>query len=120
MGMWNGWQMGGMMNGSSWDAGHMWGSGYGASWMTGHAAGMGRWLALRGRQVSTMNAWMQKYGATPGSPAAKAAMKTVNAKQRTQVKRFYHQHHLATGSAMMRAATGGWMGLGGMWGGFGW
>jgi hypothetical protein len=120
MGMWNGWQMGDMMNGGSWDANHMWGSGYGASWMTSHPAGMGRWLALRGRQMSAVSAWLQQYGADPGSSAAQAAMKTLSARQRSQVKRFYHQHHLSTSASMMRAATGGWMGLGGMWGGFGW
>ena len=120
MGMWNGWQMGAMMGGGTWDAGHMWGSGYGASWMMGDPAGMGQWLALRGRQVSAANVWMQHYGSAAGSPAAQAAMKALSALQRGQVKRFYKQHHLPTGSAMMRAATGGWMGLGGMWGGFGW
>jgi hypothetical protein len=120
MGMWNGWQMGDMMNGGTWDAGHMWGSGYGASWMTSHPAGMGQWLTLRGRQLTAMNAWMQHYGSAPSSPAAQAAIKTLTAHQRSQVKRFYRQHHLSTSAAMMRAATGGWMGLGGMWGGFGW
>ena len=29
-GMWNGWQMGDMMNGGSWNPRHMWGTGYGA------------------------------------------------------------------------------------------
>jgi hypothetical protein len=120
MGMWNGWQMGGMMNGGTWNADHMWGSGYGASWMTGHPTSMGQWLALRGRQVTAMNAWTQRHAAAPSSPAAQAALKTLTAQQRTQVKRFFRQHHLATGSSMMSAATGGWMGLGGMWGGFGW
>ena len=120
MGMWNGWQMGDMMNGGSWDPQHMWGTGYGASWMMGDPAGMGQWLTLRGRQMSAANAWMQRYGSAASSPAAQAAMKALSARQRGQVKRFYKQHHLPTSSAMMRAATGGWMGLGGMWGGFGW
>jgi hypothetical protein len=120
MGMWNGWQMGDMMNGGSWNANHMWGTGYGASWMTSHPAGMGQWLTLRGRQLTAMNSWMKHHGSAPSSPAAQAAMKTLSAKQRTQVKHFYQQHHLPTSAAMMRAATGGWMGLGGMWGGFGW
>ena len=119
MGMWNGWQMGDMMNGGTWDASHMWGSGYGASWMTSHPAGMGHWLTLRAGQMSAVSVWMQRYGSAPRSSAAKAALKTLTSQQRGQVKHFYKQHHLPTSSAMMRAASGGWMGLGGMWGGFG-
>jgi hypothetical protein len=119
-GMWNGWQMGDMMNGGSWNAGHMWGTGYGASWMTSHPAGMGQWLTMRGRQMSAANAWWQQHASAPGSPTARAALKTLSAHQRAQVKNFYQQHHLPTSSAMMRAGAGGWMGLGGMWGGFGW
>ncbi len=119
-GMWGGWQMGDMMNGGSWNPNHMWGTGYGASWMTNHPAGMGQWLTLRGRQIGAMNAWWQQHSTAPGSPTAQAALKTLRARQRTQVEHFYRQHHLPTSSAMMRAATGGWMGLGGMWGGFGW
>jgi hypothetical protein len=120
MGMWSGWQMGDMMGGTSWNASHMWGSGYGASWMTSNPAGMGQWLAMRGRQMSATNAWMQQYSAAPAGPAAQAAAKTLMAHQRAQVRHFYKLHHLPTSSAMMRAGTGGWMGLGGMWGGFGW
>jgi hypothetical protein len=120
MGMWHGWQMGDMMNGGSWDASHMWGSGFGAFWMTSHRAGMGQWLALRSRQVSAANGWMQRYGSSPNTAAAQAALKTLTAHQRSQVKRFYKHHHLPASASMMRAATGGWMGLGGMWGGFGW
>jgi hypothetical protein len=120
MGMWGGWQMGDMMGGGSWNPRHMWGTGYGASWMTSHPTGFGRWLTMRGRQMNAMNAWWQQHGAAPGSPTARAALKTLRAHQRTQVKHFFTQHHLPTTSAMMRAATGGWMGLGGMWGGWGW
>ena len=120
MGMWSGWQMGGMMGGGTWNASRMWGSGFGASWMTSHPRGMGQWLGLRGRQMSAANAWMRQYGSAAGSPAAQAAAKTLMAHQRAQVRHFYRQHHLPTSSAMMRAGTGGWMGLGGMWGGFGW
>ena len=118
--MWGGWQMGDMMNGGSWNANQMWGTGYGASWMTSHPAGMGQWLTMRGRQIGAMNAWWQQHASAPGSHAAKAALKTLSAHQRTQVRHFYQQHHLSASSAMMRAATGGWMGLGGMWGGWGW
>jgi hypothetical protein len=120
MGMWSGWQMGDMMNGGTWNVSQMWGSGYGASWMMGDSAGMGQWLSLRGRQMSAAKAWMQHYGSAPGSPAAQAAMKTMTARERSQARRFFRQHHLPTSASMMRAATGGWMGLGGMWGGFGW
>jgi hypothetical protein len=120
MGMWGGWQMGDMMGGGSWNPRHMWGTGYGASWMTSHPTGFGQWLTMRGRQMNAMNAWWQQHGAAPGSPTAQAALKTLRAHQRTQVKHFFTQHHLSTTSAMMRAATGGWMGLGGMWGGWGW
>jgi hypothetical protein len=119
-GMWGGWQMGSMMGGGTWDPHHMWGTGYGASWMTSHPAGMGQWLTMRGRQMSAMNAWWQQSSSAPGGPAAQAALKTLGARQRTQVKHFYRRHHLSTSPAMMRAASGGWMGLGGMWGGFGW
>jgi hypothetical protein len=119
-GMWNGWQMGSMMGGGSWDAGHMWGSGYGAAWMTSHTNGMGQWLAMRGRQMGAMHAWWQHHRAVPGSGPAQAALKTLSGRQRAQVRRFYRQHHLSTSFAMMRAGAGGWMGLGGTWGGFGW
>ena len=37
-----------------------------------------------------------------------------------QVKTFYRNHHLTVTTARMRDGAGGWMGLGGMWGGFGW
>jgi hypothetical protein len=119
-GMWNGWQMGSMMGGGTWDPGHMWGSGYGSAWMTSHTNGMGQWLAMRGRQVGAMNAWWQHHRAAQGSGPAQAALKTLSGRQRAQVRRFYQQHHLSTSPTMMRAGAGGWMGLGGMWGGFGW
>jgi hypothetical protein len=119
-GMWNGWQMGGMMGGGSWNANHMWGSGYGASWMTSHAAGMGQWLAMRSGQMSAMNAWWQQHHSAPASASARGELRTLMARQRTQVRRFFQQHHLSTSSALMNAGAGGWVGLGGMWGGFGW
>jgi len=88
--------------------------------MTSHPAGFGQWLAMRGRQMSAMNARWQQNNPAPGSPTAQAALKTLSAHQRTQVKRFYQQHHLSANSRWMRYGAGGWMGLGGMWGGFGW
>jgi hypothetical protein len=118
-GMWGGWQMGGMMGGG-WNPSHMWGTGYGASWMMSHPAGFGLWLGMRSGQVTAMNAWWQKNSAAPGSPAAQAALTTLSAYQRAQVKSFYRQNRLPSSAAWMRYGAGGWMGLGGMWGGFGW
>ena len=44
----------------------------------------------------------------------------MRAHHRAQVKTFYTKHHLSVTTARMRDGAGGWMGLGGMWGGFGW
>ena len=44
----------------------------------------------------------------------------MRAHHRGQVKSFYRNHHLTVTSSRMRDGAGGWMGLGGMWGGFGW
>lgn len=120
MGMWGGWQMGGMMGGGGWDPGHMWGTGYGASWMMSHPARFGRWLSMRARQMSAMNGWWQQNGSSPSSPAAQAALKTLSSHQRSQVRAFYRHNNLPTTATWMRYGAGGWMGLGGMWGGFGW
>ena len=119
-GMWGGWQMGSMMGGGSWNPTHMWGTGYGASWMTSHPAGFGQWLTMRGRQMSAVNAWWQLNSSTPGSPATQAALKTLSSHQRAQVRSFYRQNNLSANGIWMRYGAGGWMGLGGMWGGFGW
>jgi len=117
-GMWGGWQ-GGMMGGS-WDPSHMWGTGYGASWMTGHHSGFGQWLTMRGKQTAAVAAWQQHYAGNLTGSAAQTAMQTMRAHQRTQVKDFYRNHHLTVTSSRMRYGAGGWMGLGGMWGGWGW
>ena len=98
----------------------MWGTGYGAAWMASHPAGFGRWLAMRGRHISAVSTWWQQISSTPGSPAAQTALQTMRAHHRTQVKSFYRHHHLSASTSRMRYGTGGWMGLGGMWGGFGW
>ena len=119
-GMWGGWQMGGMMGGGGWDPGHMWGTGYGASWMMSHPAGFGQWLSMRDRQMSAMNDWWQQNGSAPGSPAARTALRTLTSHQRSQVRSFYRHHNLPVTTTWMRYGAGGWMGLGGMWGGFGW
>jgi hypothetical protein len=39
---------------------------------------------------------------------------------RASVKAFYTHHHLTVTTTRMRYGAGGWMGLGGMWGGWGW
>ena len=120
-GMWRGWDMGGMMGGHKWDAHHMWGTGYGAAWMTSHPGAFGRWLTMRARQTAAMRAWQQRYGAHLGSTTAQTALRTMRTHHRAQVKSFYHHHHhLSVTSSRMRYGAGGWMGLGGMWGGFGW
>ncbi len=118
-GLWNGWQMGGMMGGS-WNPSHMWGAAYGASWMTGHPGAFGRWMTMRARQTGAVAAWQQRYAGDLTGSGARSAMRSMRARVRTQVKDFYRHHHLAVTTARMRYGAGGWMGLGGMWGGFGW
>jgi hypothetical protein len=118
--MWGGWDMGGMMGQHDWDPSHMWGSGHGASWMTDHPDAFGHWLTMRGKQMTAMSAWQHHYGADPGSTAAQTALHTMRTHDRAQVRSFYRHHHLSATSARMRDGAGGWMGLGGMWGGFGW
>jgi len=119
-GMWGGWDMGGMMGAHHWDASHMWGNGYGAEWMTGHAAGLGQWLGLRARQTADVTTWMQKHHGALRSTGATKALNHMTAHHRAQIRSFFKQRHLTTSSAMMRYGAGGWMGLGGMWGGWGW
>jgi hypothetical protein len=118
-GMWSGWRMGGMMGGS-WDPGHMWGTGYGASWMMGHPGALGAWLTMRHGQIAAVTAWQQHYMGSLTGDAALAAMKALHTHQRAQIRSFYVHHGLAATTARMRYGSGGWMGLGGMWGGWGW
>ena len=118
--MWGGWDHGGMMGDHDWDAAHMWGTGHGAAWMTSHPGAFGHWLTMRARQTAAATAWQHRYGAHPGSATAQTALHAMRAHQRTQVKAFYLNHHLTATSTRMRDGAGGWMGLGGMWGGFGW
>ena len=119
-GMWGGWDNGGMMGHHDWDAAHMRGTGHGASWMTGHPGAFGRWLTMRGKQAAAVTAWQHRYSSNLKSGAAQTALHALRAHQRTQVKSFYQHHHLKVTSSRMRDGAGGWMGLGGMWGGFGW
>ena len=119
-GMWSGWDMGGMMGQHDWDASHMWGTGHGASWMMSHRGGFGQWLAMRGKQTAAVTAWQHRYGTDPGSTAAQTALHAMRTHQLAQVKNFYRNHHLTVTTSRMRNGAGGWMGLGGMWGGFGW
>lgn len=118
--MWGDWDMGGMMGGHDWDATHMWGTGHGAAWMTTHPEALGKWLAMRGRQIEDATAWWQHHEAHPGSPAAMADLRTMRAQHRSQIARYYTRHHLPVTGSRMRDGAGGWMGLGGMWGGWGW
>ena len=118
--MWGGWMMGSMMGTATWDPAHMWGTGYGAEWMTTHMAAMGSWLSLRDRQLADATAWARKYGTDPSTTAARGALTAMTARHRTQARTFLRRHHVGTMQAAMRYATGGWMGLGGLWGGWGW
>jgi len=118
-GMWGGWQTGGMMGGS-WDPSHMWGAAYGASWMTGHPGALGRWMKMRAGQTAAVGSWQRRYAGALTGDAARTALRTLQARMRMQVKGFYRQHHLPVTTARMRYGAGGWMGLGGMWGGWGW
>ncbi len=119
-GMWGGWDNSGMMGHHDWDARHMWGAGHGAAWMTNHPGAFGKWLTMRAKQVTRATAWQHRHGDHPRSRAAQKALKTLRAHHRSQVKRFYRDHHLKATSSRMRDGSAGWMGLGGMWGGFGW
>ena len=119
LGMWGGWQTGGMMGGS-WDPSHMWGAAYGAAWMTGHPGAFGQWMTMRAKQTGAVTAWQQHYAGNLTGSAAQTAMRTMYARMRTQIKNFYRNHHLTVTTARMRYSAGGWMGLGGMWGGWGW
>ena len=119
-GVWGGWDHDGMMGHHDWDASHMWGSAHGASWMTRHPRAFGRWLSLRARQTAAVTAWQHRYSRNLKSSAARTAMTHLRAHQRAQVKSFYRNHHLKVTTNRMRDGAGGWMGLGGMWGGFGW
>lgn len=118
--IWGGWDTGGMMGDHHWDATHMWGAGYGAAWMTGHPRGFGHWLQLRQRQTAAVAAWRHTNAAHPRSDAAVATMHALRDRQRAQVRSFFTHHGLRATKARMTYGAGGWMGLGGMWGGWGW
>lgn len=118
MGMWGGWHMGGMMGG--WDASRMWGSSYGSRWLTEHPTAFGAWLALRDRQTADAQSWWQQHHAAPGSASARRALSSMRVHHRAEARGFYRHNDLSVTSSRMRSATGGWMGLGGMWGGWGW
>lgn len=119
-GMWSGWQHDGMMGDDSYDARHMWGSGYGAAWMLHHPRAFGRWLTMRAAHTADAEHWWQQHSADPAGTAAQTALHAMHAQHRAQVRAFYTHHHLAATTSRMRHGAGGWMGLGGMWGGWGW
>ena len=85
-----------------------------------HSTSFGRWLTMRGRQTATVSAWSHKYHNALKSSAAQTALQAMRMHQRAQVRSFYTHHGLPVTTARMRDGAGGWMGLGGMWGGFGW
>ena len=76
---------------------------------------------MRARQTAAVTAWQQQLRRQPDRQRgadrhADACAPTM----RTQVKSFYRNHHLTVTTTRMRYGAGGWMGLGGMWGGWGW
>ena len=118
--MWGGWETGATMGDHGWNAAHMWGTGHGASWMAHHPGALRQWLTMRAKQTAKATAWTHRYGDHLRSRAARSALKALRAHQRAQVKSFCRHHHLRVTSSRVRDGAAGWMGLGGMWGGFGW
>ena len=88
--------------------------------MTGHPGAFGQWMTMRARQTAAVTAWQQHYAGNLTGSAAQTAMQSMRTHMRTQVKNFYRNHHLTVTTSRMRYGAGGWMGLGGMWGGWGW
>jgi hypothetical protein len=88
--------------------------------MTSHPRAFGRWLDMRAEQTAHVDRWAERYHDLLKSDAAQTALKTMRVHHRAQVKTFYAKHHLSVTTARMRDGAGGWIGLGGMWGGFGW
>ena len=110
--------------GSGWTApgsgcwgGGMWGSGYGSGWLTSHPAAFADYLDLRLGQVSDMKAWLAQYAGNLSGSAAQTAMQTMRSEHRAEIVKFFKDHGLTSGA---RWGYCGWMGLGGMWGGWGW
>jgi hypothetical protein len=75
---------------------------------------------MRAEQTAHVERWAKRHRGSLKSDAAQDALKAVRAHHRAQVKRFYERRHLTPTTSRMRNGAGGWMGLGGMWGGFGW
>jgi hypothetical protein len=63
---------------------------------------------------------MQEHQGALRSAGARTDLNHMTASHRAAVKSFFKHHGLRTNATMMQQATGGWMGLGGMWGGWGW
>ena len=119
-GMWGGWDMGGMMGGHEWDAtphvGHRL-----RRLLDDEPSRRLRPLAHDARQADRRcDRLAAALQGRSWSSAAQTALQTMRAHHRTQVKSFYRHHHLSVTTSRMRYGAGGWMGLGGMWGGFGW
>ena len=75
---------------------------------------------MRGKQTAAVSAWSHKSRNALRSSATQTALQTMRMHQRAQVKSFYRHHDLSVTTARMRYGAGGWIGLGGTWGGFGW
>jgi len=121
--MWGGWMTGGGMGGGmmgGWDPSHMWGTGYGVGWLTRHPGAMGVWLHLHRVQQAAIAGWWKGNSSNPTSTAAQTALTVMRQHHRAQVRTFLRHHHLRATTARMLFGAGGWMGLGGMWGGWGW
>ena len=63
---------------------------------------------------------MQKHTRALRGTRATSALNHMMATHRAAVTTFFDHHGLPVNDTMMQQAAGGWMGLGGMWGGFGW
>ena len=120
-GMWGGWDMGGMMGGHDWDAQPHVGHGLRRR-LDDEPSRRLRPLAHDAQQAHRRRERLVAAATAPIPPSttAQTALQTMRAHHRTQVKSFYTHHHLSVTTARMRYGAGGWMGLGGMWGGWGW
>jgi hypothetical protein len=71
-------------------------------------------------QQTGIASWWKSHSADPTSAASQKALTTMRQHHSAQVKAFFRHHHLRVTATRMRFGAGGWMGLGGMWGGWGW
>ncbi len=95
----------------------MWGTGFGGGWLLRHPGAFADWIDLRLSTVNDVKAWFAQYSADPFSTTAQMALQTLRTEQRAEVVKFFSDHGI---TLRAKWGCGGWMGLGGMWGGFGW